>query len=103
VPPNDVKARKWITLAAAHGDIQARQWIASHPANTVPPQTVASTPPQPAAPRAPAAVTPSVADNQQTLQNLQRFWTLYFQASNAQVVDFGEPALVRPVEYGTPH
>ncbi|EQD26460.1 hypothetical protein B1A_12761 [mine drainage metagenome] len=62
-------------------------------------QPVAAATPPPAQPAAPA-VTALVADNQQALQNLQRFWTLYFQASNAQVVDFGEPALVRPVDFG---
>ncbi|MHB8385236.1 tetratricopeptide repeat protein [Metallibacterium sp.] len=102
VPTNDAKARKWFALAAAHGDTEARQWIASHPANGAPPHATAVTAPQPAPPPAPAAVTTSVADNQQTLQNLQRFWTLYFQASNAHVVDFGEPALVRPVRFGNP-
>ncbi|MHB1950720.1 MAG: tetratricopeptide repeat protein [Acidiferrobacteraceae bacterium] len=61
-------------------------------------QVTAATPP-PVQPTAHAVATP-VADHQQALQNLQRFWTLYFQASNAQVVDFGEPALVRPVGFG---
>ena len=102
VPPNDAKAHQWFALAAANGNIQAKQWIASHPAIAAPPQATAVTAPQPAPPPASADVATSAADNQQVLQNLQRFWTLYFQASNAHVVDFGEPALVRPVGYGTP-
>ena len=111
VPPSEAHARHWMKLAAARGNVPARQWLARHPApaqvaaaaspsNPSPnPSAQPASPPVPAA--RPAAVT-TVADNQQTLQNLQRFWTLYFQASNAQVVDFGEPALVRPVGYGTP-
>ena len=111
VPPSEAHARHWAKRAAAGGDMQARQWLASHPApaqvaaaaspsNPSPnPSAQPASPPVPAA--RPAAVT-TVADNQQTLQNLQRFWTLYFRASNARVVDFGEPALVRPVGYGTP-
>ena len=111
VPPSEAHARHWAKRAAAGGDMQARQWLASHPApaqvaaaaspsNPSPnPSAQPASPPVPAA--RPAAVT-TVADNQQTLQNLQQFWTLYFQASNAQVVDFGEPALMRPVGYGTP-
>ena len=100
VPPNGAKARQWFALAAANGNIQAKQWIASHPAIAAPPQATAVTASQPAPPPAPAAVSTPIADNQEALQNLQQFWTLYFQASNAHVVDFGEPALVRPVGFG---
>ena len=54
------------------------------------------------APRVSAAappVAPPVHDSQQQLQNLQQFWTLYFQAAHAHLVDFGAPALVQPVGF----
>ena len=94
LPQDPAKAVSWFRKAAAQGlkpAIAALQRL-QHP----PPQVATVTTPPPA----PAAVSTPVADNQQALQNLQRFWTLYFQASNAQVVDFGEPALVRPVSFG---
>ena len=97
LPQDPAKAIYWYREAAAHGfkpAIAALQRL-QHP----PQQAVATPPPAAAPPPAPAARAP-VADNQQTLQALQRFWTLYFQASNAHVVDFGEPALVRPVGFG---
>ncbi|HEX7911946.1 MAG TPA: hypothetical protein VF534_28165 [Paraburkholderia sp.] len=34
-----------------------------------------------------------------TLMNLKQFWTSYFQRSNAQLVEFGEPALLEPLSY----
>ena len=116
VAPDAVKARKWMKLAAGDGYQPAIAWLKQHPqtqALAAMPAPPAQPPPQPAQPAAePVAASPAqpaaavtaapIADNQQTLQNLQRFWTLYFQASNAHVVDFGEPALVRPVGYGTP-
>ncbi len=40
------------------------------------------------------------ADHQRVVQSLQSIWTLYFKASNAQVVDFGSPALVSSVSLG---
>ena len=98
LPQNPDKAGYWFRKAAAQGlkpAIAALQRL-QHP----PPQVATVTTPPPAPPPAPAAVSMPIADNQQALQNLQRFWTLYFQASNAQVVDFGEPALVRPVSFG---
>lgn len=33
-----------------------------------------------------------------TLQLLQSFWLAYFQKSNAQLVEFGQPALLNPVQ-----
>ncbi len=33
------------------------------------------------------------------LENLQKFWKLYFQNSNARLVEFGEPALLVPVTF----
>ena len=98
LPQNPDKAGYWFRKAAAQGlkpAIAALQRL-QHP----PPQVATVTTPPPAPPPAPATVSTPVADNQQALQNLQRFWTLYFQASNAQVVDFGEPALVQPVSFG---
>ncbi len=108
-------ARKWIQQAADHGDQPAVAWLKQHPqtqalaAASAPPAQLPPRPVQPAAEvattpqqAATAGVTAPIADNQQTLRNLQHFWTQYFQASNAQLVDFGEPALVRPVGYGTP-
>ncbi|MHB1950719.1 MAG: tetratricopeptide repeat protein [Acidiferrobacteraceae bacterium] len=114
VAPDAGLARKWLQQAADHGSQPAIGWLKQHPptqalaAMPAPPtqpspqpaptaESVAASPTQPTAPAA-----APVADNQQALQNLQRFWTLYFQASNAHVVDFGEPALVRPVGFGTP-
>ena len=47
---------------------------------------------------APAAPPP---DHQRLVRSLQSFWALYFRASDAQVVDFGAPALVRPVSFGS--
>ncbi len=35
----------------------------------------------------------------QMLENLKRFWLLYFQKSNAELVEFGEPALLEPVAF----
>ena len=98
LPQDPVKAVSWFRKAAAQGSKSA---IAALQRLQHPPQQVATvTTPPPAPPPAPATVSTPVADNQQALQNLQRFWTLYFQASNAQVVDFGEPALVQPVSFG---
>ena len=98
LPQDPVKAVSWFRKAAAQG---LKSAIAALQRLQHPPQQVATvTTPPPAPPPAPATVSTPVADNQQALQNLQRFWTLYFQASNAQVVDFGEPALVQPVSFG---
>ena len=99
------KAVFWTQKAAAQGYKPAiaalqqlqraqRQVAAATPLPAAPPTAPASQPQAPAPPASP------MADHQQIMQNLQRFWTAYFQASNAQVVDFGEPALVRPVGFG---
>ena len=50
------------------------------------------------APQSAPAAPPT--DRQRVVQSLQSFWILYFRASNAQVLDFGAPALVRPVGFG---
>ena len=98
LPQDPAKAVSWFRKAAAQGSKSA---IVALQRLQHPPQQVATvTTPPPAPPPALAVVSSPIADNQQALQNLQRFWTLYFQASNAQVVDFGEPALVRPVGFG---
>jgi len=34
-----------------------------------------------------------------TLEHLKRFWTAYFKKSDANLVEFGEPALIDPVSY----
>ena len=34
----------------------------------------------------------------QTMQNLKKFWNLYFTASNATLVEFGAPELLNPIE-----
>lgn len=33
----------------------------------------------------------------QTMQSLSKFWTSYFQKSNAELVEFGQPALLNPI------
>lgn len=33
----------------------------------------------------------------QTMQALSKFWTGYFQKSNAELVEFGQPALLNPI------
>lgn len=35
----------------------------------------------------------------QMLENLEEFWQIYFQKSNADLVEFGEPALLEPVTF----
>lgn len=35
----------------------------------------------------------------QMLENLKKFWQLYFQKSNATLTEFGEPALLEPVAF----
>ena len=97
LPKNPIEAVQWYRKAAAQGDQPAIAVLQR--LQHTPQQAVATTSAVAAAPPAPVVRVPT-SDNQQTLQNLQRFWTLYFQASNAQVVDFGEPALVQPVSYG---
>ena len=87
-----------LAIAALQRLQHARQQVAEVPPSSAqrPAQSIAGLHVAPSAP----TVAARVADNQQALQNLRRFWTLYFQASNAQVVDFGEPALVQPVSFG---
>ena len=99
LPKDLVKAAYWYRQCAAQNGVTGAFCGMSLRRVQQKEQQVAAATPPPAQPAAPA-VTALVVDNQQALQNLQRFWTLYFQASNAQVVDFGEPALVQPVSFG---
>lgn len=102
VPPNHKVAVSWIKRAAAAGDQPSRQWLAAQhapAAASVSPSTPTSPAGRPSAPsESIAASTP--ADHQQALQQLQQFWTLYFNASHARIMDFGAPALVEPVGFG---
>lgn len=107
VPPDRQRAIFWIERAAAAGDPQARQWLATQhvsPTAAGSPSGSAVSPPQPSAQTqaavASAPVVQTPVDHQQELRELQQFWTLYFQASHARVVDFGAPALVQPVGFG---
>ena len=106
-PPNSQRAISWLSRAAAAGDSWSRRWLAAHhrpPVEAGAPSSAASVAPQPRAQpesitaAAPAAHAP--VDHQQQLRELQQFWTLYFHASHARVVDFGAPALVQPVGFG---
>ena len=91
LPKSGAQTDYWWAKAAAQGykpaivalqELQHRQQVA-----------VAHSAPQ-SAPVAPPA------DRQRVVQSLRSFWILYFRASNAQVLDFGAPALVRPVGFG---
>ena len=91
LPKSGAQTDYWWAKAAAQGykpaivalqELQHRQKVA-----------VAHSAPQ-SAPVAPPA------DRQRVVQSLRSFWILYFRASNAQVLDFGAPALVRPVGFG---
>ncbi len=109
VPFDPRRAEVWLKDAAAEGDPQARRWIAEHQHSSAAAgarSSAASAAPQPRAQAdstsasAPAGRAP--VDHQQELEELQRFWTLYFKASHARVVDFGAPALVQPVGFAGP-
>jgi TPR repeat protein len=92
--PNDpVKATYWFERAAAQ---KFKPAIAALQAMRHPQQAVIARP----APQAADATAAPPADKERVAQSLQSFWDLYFRASNAQVVDFGAPALVRPVGFG---
>ena len=90
---NPAKALYWYRKAAAQGYkpavaalremLRSQQMAVAHPAPKPRPAAVASPP-----------------DRQRVVQSLRSFWNLYFSASNAHVVDFGAPALVRPVGFG---
>jgi len=102
VPRNQQLADAWIKRAAAAGDQPSKQWLAAQHA---PAAASGSPSTPPSAAGQPSALSESIAastpaDHQQELQQLQQFWTLYFNASHARIVDFGAPALVEPVGFG---
>ena len=107
-PPDAPRAMRWMKRAAASGWQEAQRWLARHETNSPLPRVAASTPApppavQPAVPEAGSPATaPPATDGEQRLRSLERFWRLYFRASDAKVVDFGAPALVRPVQFGGP-
>jgi len=90
--PDRTKALSWFRKAAAQGNKPAI--AALHEMLRSQQMAVAHLAPQ----SAPTAVAPP-ADRQHVVQSLQSFWDLYFSASDAHVVDFGAPALVRPVGF----
>ena len=97
----------WYQRAAQQGfepaieSLRALQQQMRRTTHAQPVQTPAAAPAPTVAQRASAA--PPVHDRQQSLRNLQRFWTLYFQAAHAHLVDFGAPALVQPVGFSAAH
>ena len=107
VPQNLPLAFHWYQLAARQGykpaieRLRALQQQMRRTAHAQPVQTPAAAPTPAVAQRASAA--PPIPDRQQSLRNLQRFWTLYFQAAHAHLVDFGAPALVQPVGFAAAH
>ena len=107
VTQNFPTAVHWFQLAARQGykpaieRLRALQQQMRRTAHAQPVQTPAAAPTPAVAQRASAA--PPIPDRQQSLRNLQRFWTLYFQAAHAHLVDFGAPALVQPVGFSAAH
>ena len=92
LPKDPVKATYWYERAAAQ---KYKPAIGALQAMRHPQQAVIARP----APQAADATAAPPADKERVAQSLQSFWDLYFRASNAQVVDFGAPALVRPVGF----
>ena len=108
LPPDQRLAVSWYKKSAAQNyqpAIQALRALENAPAQ--PPATVARAPapraPSPAPHVAPTPAAPAGAtDNQQLDRSLHSFWQAYFQHSNAKLVEFGTPALVRPVNFAGP-
>ena len=109
LPPDRRLAVSWFKKSAAQNyqrAITALRALENAPAQ--PPATVAQAPstpaPSPASHVAPTPAAPAGAtDNQQLDRSLHSFWQAYFQHSNAKLVEFGTPALVRPVSFaGSP-
>ncbi len=92
LPKDPAKATYWYERAAAQ---KLKPAIAALQAMRHPQQAVIARP----APQAADATAAPPADKERVAQSLQSFWDLYFRASIAQVVDFGAPALVRPVGF----
>ena len=46
-----------------------------------------------------AGIASSAYRSPETLENLKKFWQDYFQKSNADLVEFGEPALLEPIAF----
>ncbi len=103
LPKSDGRAVKWWEKAAAQGyapAIAQLRWLRNEQR-----EVLGQSGPRAgeaavvhSARAAPAAPPP---DHQRLVRSLQSFWALYFRASDAQVVDFGAPALVRPVSFGS--
>ena len=107
VTPNLPRAVRWYQLAARQGykpaikRLRALQQQLQRTAHARPLPAPAAAPAPAGAQRASTAS--PVHDQQQSVRNLQRFWTLYFQAAHARLVDFGAPALVQPVSFAAAH
>ena len=105
VTPNLPRAVYWFQLAARQGYKPAIKGlrVLQQLQRTAHARSLQS----PAAPAPAGAQRASTAfpvhDQQQSVRNLQRFWTLYFQAAHARLVDFGAPALVQPVSFAAAH
>ena len=105
VTPNLPRAVHWFQLAARQGYKPAIKGlrVLQQLQRTAHARSLQS-PAAPAPAGAQRASTASpVHDQQQSVRNLQRFWTLYFQAAHARLVDFGAPALVQPVSFAAAH
>ena len=106
VTPNLPRAVHWYQLAARQGykpaikRLRALQQQLQRTAHARSLQSPAA--PAPAGAQRASTAFP-VHDQQQSVRNLQRFWTLYFQAAHARLVDFGAPALVQPVSFAAAH
>ena len=105
VTPNLPRAVHWYQLAARQGYKPAIKGLRvlqqlQRTAHARSLQSPAA--PAPAGAQRASAASP-VHDQQQSVRNLQRFWTLYFQAAHARLVDFGAPALVQPVSFAAAH
>ena len=106
VTPNLPRAVHWFQLAARQGykpAIKGLRALQQHFQRTAHARSLQSpAAPAPAGAQRASAASP-VHDQQQSVRNLQRFWTLYFQAAHARLVDFGAPALVQPVSVAAAH
>lgn len=95
--PSVTQARDWYRKAAAQ---RLKQAIAALQAMQSPPPAKAAHSALQTAAQSTHTTPAAAVDNEREAQGLQSFWTQYFRASHARVVDFGTPALVRPVGFG---